>query len=399
MMNNLFSVAIVTYNQRNLLEMTLASVFTQDYPNIQLIVCDNESCDFDPIEVEGFIRANKSEKITDVVVLRQEHHVSDSSNAEYARKAANGVYFKLINGGDMLAPHALIEAAESFKVTLTEAVVTKYQRCPYDAKYVLSSTNTEKVTDNEAALLGAHSECLPPEEYFFKDNSPRELLLKYSGNGCKACTFELIVYWRMETLEALGGYDENYAYLIEWPVLLKLCTQEKAIIFIDEVSQYVRDEISSDWWKPMSMALGRPKLVESAKMLHNIVEPYILNYSQGEEKKRLLRRCRVVQETLQLSETIQCDWDGRNVPERAFLKLKYWKSLLYIWFFTWRARNSIQKDLLILLSLILISRLDFGVFACGVISKVIRILVFLFVFLSVFHLLLAVIRKLSINKL
>ena len=358
MMNNLFSVAIVTYNQRNLLEMTLASVFTQDYPNIQLIVCDNESCDFDPIEVEGFIRANKSEKITDVVVLRQEHHVSDSSNAEYARKAANGVYFKLINGGDMLAPHALIEAAESFKVTLTEAVVTKYQRCPYDAKYVLSSTNTEKVTDNEAALLGAHSECLPSEEYFFKDNSP-----------------------------------------LEWPVFLKLCTQERAIIFIDEVSQYVRDEISSDWWKPMSMALGRPKLVESAKMLHNIVEPYILNYSQGEEKKRLLRRCRVVQETLQLSETIQCDWDGRNVPERAFLKLKYWKSLLYIWFFTWRARNSIQKDLLILLSLILISRLDFGVFACGVISKVIRILVFLFVFLSVFHLLLAVIRKLSINKL
>ena len=75
----LFSIVVLTYLQRHLLNDCLDSVFEQDYPNIELVVCDDCSADFDPEEVRAYIDEHKEENIKKVTVYKQ------PQNAEIGR--------------------------------------------------------------------------------------------------------------------------------------------------------------------------------------------------------------------------------------------------------------------------------------------------------------------------
>lgn len=68
----LFSIIVLTYMQRHLLEECLDSVFIQSYPNIELVICDDCSADFDVDEVKQYIEKNKSKNIRSFVVYKQQ---------------------------------------------------------------------------------------------------------------------------------------------------------------------------------------------------------------------------------------------------------------------------------------------------------------------------------------
>mgnify|MGYP000424525881 CR=1 FL=1 len=53
------SVIILTYNQMDYLYDAIKSVLNQDYPNIELIVSDDASCNFQKGMLEKFIEENK----------------------------------------------------------------------------------------------------------------------------------------------------------------------------------------------------------------------------------------------------------------------------------------------------------------------------------------------------
>ena len=83
-MNPLFSIAIVTFQQRHLLEDCLYSIFKQTYSNIELIICDDESCDFNVTDVNNFIRKHKRENIKNVIVYKQKSNVGTTANCQKA---------------------------------------------------------------------------------------------------------------------------------------------------------------------------------------------------------------------------------------------------------------------------------------------------------------------------
>ena len=97
----LFSVIILTYLQRHFIEECIDSVLMQDYPNIELVVCDDCSADFDTQEVivsddgsdnfpeeavNEYIACNKSSNIKSVKIHREESNVGTVKHLNHAVK-------------------------------------------------------------------------------------------------------------------------------------------------------------------------------------------------------------------------------------------------------------------------------------------------------------------------
>ena len=110
----LFSIIVLTYMQRHLLEECLDSVFIQSYPNIELIICDDCSADFDVEEVKQYIEKNKSKNIRRFVVYKQQKNIGTVHNAQQGIELSSGSYFKLHAGDDMLFEKKTIEKVSDY---------------------------------------------------------------------------------------------------------------------------------------------------------------------------------------------------------------------------------------------------------------------------------------------
>lgn len=64
----LVSIIVLTYLQRHILNDCIDSILSQDYPNIELIICDDCSADFDCDEVYQYIEQNKKSNISNIVI-------------------------------------------------------------------------------------------------------------------------------------------------------------------------------------------------------------------------------------------------------------------------------------------------------------------------------------------
>ena len=78
----LFSVIILTYLQNHLLKDCIDSILMQTYPNIELIICDDCSADFNEKEVLQYITENKMENVKNVIVYKQPQNVGTTANAQ-----------------------------------------------------------------------------------------------------------------------------------------------------------------------------------------------------------------------------------------------------------------------------------------------------------------------------
>lgn len=51
----LVSIVVLTYLQRHILNECVDLILEQDYPNIEIVVCDDSSADFDCDEVRDYL--------------------------------------------------------------------------------------------------------------------------------------------------------------------------------------------------------------------------------------------------------------------------------------------------------------------------------------------------------
>lgn len=65
----LISIIVLTYNQQYLLEDCLASILKQDYPKLELVICDDASPDFDAEETTRMVERLKKENLKNYIVF------------------------------------------------------------------------------------------------------------------------------------------------------------------------------------------------------------------------------------------------------------------------------------------------------------------------------------------
>src|SRR5690625_3719051 len=88
------TIGIPTFNRAStFLKQSLGSALAQDYPNLEIIVSDNQSED----ETESYLRGIVDSRLR---YLRQEKAVEPHENADTCLQEATGDYFLLLHDED-----------------------------------------------------------------------------------------------------------------------------------------------------------------------------------------------------------------------------------------------------------------------------------------------------------
>ena len=107
----LVSIAIVTYNSSKYIIDTLNSVKAQSYENIELIISDDCSPDNTVELCRNWLDANK-DRFVRTKLITVDKNSGVTCNCNRAKAAAEGQWFKLLAGDDLMMPDCIKENVE-----------------------------------------------------------------------------------------------------------------------------------------------------------------------------------------------------------------------------------------------------------------------------------------------
>lgn len=199
----LFSVIVLTYLQRHFLEECLDSIFRQTYPNIELVICDDCSADFCTNDIQAYIQKKKGENIRKVTVFRQHKNVGISRNAQKGVELSSGTFFKLLAGDDLLCGKTSLEKMSEL-LQSAGIVATRSRACQRDG------TLTDHYYPQRESW-----DCVVNADAQTQFN-----LL--ATQGLQIYFHEPGLFWSRSLFDEIGGFDLDFQYVTDWPVLLKI---------------------------------------------------------------------------------------------------------------------------------------------------------------------------------
>lgn len=196
----LVSVMIPAYRSGETLLCAIKSVLSQDYPNVQLIVCDDGTEGFDQIKLEEFLRTQ--ERRLAFKVIHWPQNGGTVQNLNRSLPFAEGDWVMPLAADDALAnQETLTHLMEQVRASGRRWIISKTGMCDEN----LERCGTIVPSEADIAYLnGAERSAL----YY---RLCRDCFLPSSG----------AVYQR-KVLDESGGFDPRYKLVEDWPLFLKL---------------------------------------------------------------------------------------------------------------------------------------------------------------------------------
>lgn len=191
------TIVVVTYNSAEFVGETLASVAAQDYAGpLQVIVSDDGSTDETLTIAREWAERNVG-RFDEVTVIQTPHNLGIVGNYNFALKHVKGEWVKYIAGDDRLRPDCIREF-----VNATMHSDDKFYICaivPFDAE----------------GFQAPRLRCL--DRFKNADCRAQERALAEIPYLIEGPT----LFIHVATLRQLGGYDEKYPLVEDWPTAMK----------------------------------------------------------------------------------------------------------------------------------------------------------------------------------
>lgn len=220
MKNNkpLVTVFICTYKKFDYLKEALESLFTQDYPNIELIISDDGSPNFDRNMIDNLI-ASAPNSIKKIIIIHHEKNLGTVKNLNNLLRECNGDYCIGLSQDDLFYRESTISEIVNFFISNDALIIT--------SKRVLFTNN---FYDSEEAIP--------------KDKDYRYLLEDNEKLFSRLCVNNFIsgasTYHAKKLFEKYGYFDEEYILLEDQPKYLELVRKKVKIYFFNEITKYYR---------------------------------------------------------------------------------------------------------------------------------------------------------------
>ena len=204
-MNRLISVAVVTYNSAKTVLETLESVKKQTYTNIELIISDDCSTDNTVGVCRDWLNENAA-CFVNATLLTSEVNKGIAPNRNNCINAAQGEWLKFVDGDDLLTPNSIEDYNNAIK----------------DDMHFIMGNFTYLYDD------GKTKEYIPQKDFFNWTAAEQ-----YRSQEKGATVLWPGIIHRRETLLKLGGLDERFPMLDDFPLITKILENDYKFHHLD----------------------------------------------------------------------------------------------------------------------------------------------------------------------
>ncbi len=231
-MNELVTVAVITYHSAATVLETLDSIVNQSYgpKNIELIISDDDSKDNTVQIINDWLELHQS-KFYSVKFFANEVNGGISKNCNVAWKSATAEWIKTIAGDDILLSNCIANNVE---------YITKHK--DDDIAVLFSKMQLFKVTEGgiKKNLAIMPTECA---QQFFKLSTLKQFhyLQRQGISGAPSA------FINRNELASIGFADERFPMMEDHPLWFKLCQAGKQLKFMDTTTVLYRiaDSVSN----------------------------------------------------------------------------------------------------------------------------------------------------------
>lgn len=217
----LITVAVVTYNHGCGLLNCIDSIANQSYKQIELVVVDDYSCDFDKKTVEDYICSKQSKAIRSVSIEHFSKHCGVAAAYNRALELAKGEYVLFIAGDDYLAGNNVIaEVAD-------ELLKSKYDVFQAKGKFFMS--NNEYLLPSE--------ECM----HLIGSGKLFDLLRVTTYQPFSQLLCIQSAFFSTKWLRDIGGFALNYQYTVDWPVYIRMLYSKVRFAYTDRIVTIMKE--------------------------------------------------------------------------------------------------------------------------------------------------------------
>lgn len=193
----LVSIVVITYNSSKFVIETLDSAKSQTYKNIELIISDDCSKD-DTVDVCRKWLNENNDLFVNTELIEASENTGIPGNCNRGLYASNGKWIKMIAGDDILLNNCI----EKF---INETIKFRLEKFFSSSIYEMKNDVVDRIS-------------IPPER-IMKGNAAKQKInfLKYLSY-----IFGPSIFMERDTLLSLGGFDERYQGVEDYPLYLKI---------------------------------------------------------------------------------------------------------------------------------------------------------------------------------
>ncbi len=219
------SVVIATYNSEKTILAALDSILAQTYQDIELIVQDDHSTDKTVSLVEAWgIKNDATKRFSKFLVNKNETNIGTAKNFDIGCSQASGKWIKILGGDDILIEDC-IEKNVNYAHSLNEdALITSDMIYFYEDDHgeFIEFPNSDKKDKDK--------------RWFNTSDSEKQFKRLLKSFGLNAPTF----FFSSDGLREIGGFDDRYDILEDWPLALKWTSKGKCIRYMEYVTVLYR---------------------------------------------------------------------------------------------------------------------------------------------------------------
>ncbi len=199
----LVSVIIISYKNYLYIYEAIDSVLIQNYPNIELIINNDGSSDFDKPAIQRYLKKHAKRNIKRIVVNNNPKNLGTVKNANIGLKLSKGKYILLFAADDAM-----------YDKTIVTKFVTAFESLPEKELIVTSQ-------------LGMYDDELKKLKELFVTNSTKQKLFnlepkKLFGEIALSCIIPSAgTCYKRKIFEKYGYFDEKYVLVEDYSSSLK----------------------------------------------------------------------------------------------------------------------------------------------------------------------------------
>lgn len=217
MKKSLVSVIVMTYKKFEYLEDNIKSIANQNYKNIELIISDDCSSNFDKEKINEIVIQYKN-RFKEIIIQSNKENVGTVKNFNNAIKISNGEFIVPLSVDDYFAnDDSVFKIVNYFNENKEVDICT--------AKRKILGVNVDGILPTEKQIKLIHGE---------KSKLLNSLCRGNFISG--ACT-----YYRRIIFDKLGFFDEEFRLMEDYPYYLKYLASNRELGFLNYTTIMYRD--------------------------------------------------------------------------------------------------------------------------------------------------------------